>query len=69
MTAKKISLDSRIYKISAVKSAIRDYAEIADIQLEKQNGALILTLENYPEDLKDTIEMEFCNYALWKLRN
>ncbi len=37
--------------------------------MEKADGNIIVTFENWPEEYEETIELEFCNYVLWKMRN
>ncbi len=68
-TARTVTLDARIYKPSAVKATIKDYSDVSDIKMEKDGRTIIVTFESWPEEYEDTIEFEFCNYTLWKMRN
>lgn len=65
----KIELDSRIYGAKAVKAAVKDYSASADLSVEKSGNSFIVEIKNYDSEYEGTIEMEFCNYALWKTRN
>lgn len=69
MKDRTIELDSRIYGAKAVKAAVKDYSSSAEITMEKAGDSFIITISSYPEEYEDTIEQEFCNYALWKTRS
>ena len=69
MTATAIALDARIYKQAAVNAAVREYKQLARVSVESHAGTLLITFKDYPQEYKDTIAHEFCNYVLWKLGN
>jgi hypothetical protein len=69
VATRTVRLDEKIYRAAAVKAAIRDYSEVSDMKMEKKDGAITVTIENWPEEYEETIELEFCNYILWKMRN
>ena len=66
---RQVALSTTIYKVGAVKASIKDYSGVSDISMEKADGNIIVTFENWPEEYEETIELEFCNYVLWKMRN
>lgn len=68
MAAKTVTLDKRIYKPGAVKAAIKDYSGVSDMSMESEGEAIVVTIGNWPEEYEDTMEFEFCNYVLWKMR-
>ncbi len=69
MKAKTLTLDDRLYGTGAVKAAIKDYSRVADLTMGKKDHAITVTIGNWPEEYENTIEFEFCNYVLWKMRN
>lgn len=69
MNARTLTLDDRLYGPAAVKAAIKDYSGVAGLKMGKKDHAITVTIENWPEEYEDTIEFEFCNYLLWKMRN
>jgi hypothetical protein len=66
---KTVLLDPRIYKPSAIKSAIKDYSHTVEFESFEQDGKIVIKMRNYPEELSETLAFEFCNYVLWKLKN
>lgn len=69
MRERTIELDARVYGARAVKAAVKDYSASAEITMEKVGESFIIKISSYPEEYEDTIEQEFCNYALWKTRS
>ena len=69
MNARILVLDDRLYGAAAVKAAMKDYSGAADMNMERKDHAITVTINNWPEEYEDTIEFEFCNYLLWKMRN
>lgn len=59
-----IKFDKKIYKLKAVKLAIRDYKELADFVLKTKGDYFEVELKNIDPDVKNIIQDEFCNYVL-----
>lgn len=66
---KTLSLDAGIYKLSAVRKAARDYSKFAQFDIRKEDGVIRVEMAHIADTVKESIESEFCNYVLWKLRN
>ncbi|MFA6449197.1 MAG: HxsD-like protein [bacterium] len=69
MKERTLTLDDRLYGTVAVKAAIKDYLRVADLTMEKKDHAITVTFGSWPKEYENTIEFEFCNYVLWKMRN
>jgi hypothetical protein len=66
---KTMILDAGIYKAAAVRKAISDYSRFAQFKMHEDDGRIRVEISKIADDVKDTLEYEFCNYILWKLRN
>ncbi len=63
-----IRFDKKIYKLKAIKLAIKEYKELADFVLKTKDKYFEVELKNIDQDVKGLIKDEFCNYVLSQLR-
>lgn len=63
-----IKFNKKIYKLNTIKSAIKDYQELADFKMSQTKEYIKVELKNIDREVKDIIKDEFCNYVLSKSR-
>ncbi len=61
-----ISFSKKLYKIKAIKLAIKEYQDLANFSLEQKGNYIQVELKNINKDVKQIIKDEFCNYVLFK---
>jgi len=61
-----INFDKKLYKLKAVKSAIKEYQKLADFNLRQKGNYFQVELKNIDKGVKQIIKDEFCNYVLFK---
>ncbi len=59
-----IKFNKKIYKLNAIKSAEKQYKELADFSLEKKGDYFFVKLKNIDKNVEGVIRDEFCNYVL-----
>ncbi len=59
-----IKFDRKIYKLKAIKLAIKEYKELADFNLKQKGKYFEVELKNIDPDVEEVIKDEFCNYVL-----
>ncbi len=59
-----IKFSKKIYKLNAIKSAIKQYQELADFSFEKKDDYIFVKLKKIDKDIEKIIKDEFCNYVL-----
>ncbi len=60
-----IKFNKKIYKLKAIKSAIKKYQNLANFCLEEKEGYIWVRLTKIDQEVKDIIKDEFCNFALY----
>ncbi|PIQ92254.1 MAG: hypothetical protein COV69_03150 [Parcubacteria group bacterium CG11_big_fil_rev_8_21_14_0_20_39_14] len=63
-----INFNKNLYKLSAIKSAIAAYKHLADFELKQDKKYIKVFLKNIDKEIEFLIGDEFCNYALWAMR-
>ena len=58
----------KIYRPQAVKRAVRDYSQVADIKVKDSKDSLKVSISGVPDDQIEEISGEFCNYVLYLLK-
>lgn len=64
-----IDFSGNIYSLKAVKSAIKEYCNLADFSFEKKKEYIRVRLKNIDEDIREIIRDEFCNYVLFLMKS
>lgn len=64
-----IKFNRRIYKIKAIKSAIKEFKKLADFSLSQKENYIYVSLTNIDKDIKNIIKDEFCNFVLFHMNN
>jgi hypothetical protein len=69
VTQKKIRLNKKIYKLKALKNAIKDYNKVVNISLRDSKDCVTISLgannSSCGEKELEKIKDEFLNYALY----
>lgn len=60
----QIKLNKRIYRLKAIRQAIKAYSHLAQFSLRQDSRYYQLTLDNTDPALKDILKDEFANYIL-----
>ncbi len=63
-----IKFNKALYKTRAIKSAIKEYGNLAEFSLEQKGQYIVVEFKNIDKDVKNIIKDEFCNYVLSQLR-
>lgn len=63
----KVKYDKRIYKIKAVKAAVKDYNEFADFDITTKGNEIIVDIANIDYEPEDVFLDEFSNYVIHKM--
>ncbi len=64
MNKLKINFDKKIYSKDAIDRAIKDYKNLAKVELEEVDENIQAFISVIDEDLKDVIQDEFSNHVL-----
>lgn len=64
-----IKFDKKIYKVRAIKLAIKEYRNLADFSLRQKKDCIEVEIKNIDKDIKDIIKDEFCNYVLFLMKS
>lgn len=61
-----VRLNSKLYSLRAVRQCVKDYAELADMAVEKsEDGYIRVSVKTLKDEAaRDQLMDEFCNYAL-----
>lgn len=59
-----LTLNEKIYPMSAVKSAVRSYEEFADFSVASKNGRIFVNIVNIGEEFRQNLKSEFLNFLL-----
>lgn len=62
-----VKYDKRIYKLKAVKAAVKDYKEFADFQISTSGNEIIVDIANIDYEAEDVFLDEFGNYVIHKM--
>ena len=60
----RLKFNSQIYSEDALKKAVCDYAQIADINIKKSRGYYLVNIKNIKPEIRSAIKDEFANYVL-----
>jgi len=60
----KLLLDSRLYRVTAVREAAGEFAELADIRVVRVGQKLEVDMRQMDPELADILPDEFLNFAL-----
>lgn len=62
-----LRFDKRIFNAKAVKTAVRDYGEFADFNIDVRDDGIIVEIDNIAYDPLDVFIGEFRNYVIHKM--
>lgn len=63
-----INFNKKLYKLSAIRSTIKAYKNLASFDLKESKKDYRLTLKNIDKDVEPIIKDEFCNYVLYLMK-
>ncbi len=63
-----IKFNKVLYKPRAIKSAIKEYGDLAEFSLKQKGQYIVVEFKNIDKDVENIIKDEFCNYVLSQLR-
>lgn len=63
-----IIFNKRLYKIKAIKLAIKEYQNLANFSFKQKENYIYVKLENIDKEVKKIIKDEFCNYVLFLMK-
>jgi hypothetical protein len=66
---KTINFNPKIYKISCIKKAIKDYSHLAKFDLKQTKKYIKVIISDIEPEFKDKIADEFCNYVLYLVKS
>lgn len=64
-----IRFNKKLYKLKAIKSAIKTYRQLADFSLKAKGKYFEVSIENIDPEVKPVIRDEFCNYVLFLMKS
>ena len=62
-----VEFDKRIFKMKAVKAAVKDYKGFADFKLVNGDGGIVVEIDNIDYESEDDFLGEFGNYVIHKM--
>jgi len=64
-----ISFNKNLYNLKAVKSAIKEYQNLADFNLRQKGNYIQVELKNTDKEVRQIIRDEFCNYVIFLMKS
>ncbi|MBL7130722.1 MAG: hypothetical protein ISS45_04895 [Candidatus Omnitrophica bacterium] len=64
MASINVKLNKQIYRLGAIKQAIKAYRDLAQFSLRQDPQYYKVTIDNIDFDFKDILRDEFANYIL-----
>ncbi len=64
-----ISFSKNLYNLKAVKSAIKEYQNLADFNLRQKGNYIQVELKNIDKEVRQIIKDEFCNYVIFLMKS
>jgi ribosomal protein L18E len=64
-----IKFNKKLYKLKAIKSAIKTYRQLADFNLKAKGKYFEVNIENIEAEVRPVIKDEFCNYVLFLMKS
>ena len=61
-----INFDKKLYKLKAIKLAIKEYQNLANFNLGQKGNYFQVELKNIDKEVIQIIKDEFCNYVFFK---
>lgn len=61
-----ISFNKKLYKLKAIKLAIKEYRNLANFNLKQKGNYIQVELKDIDKEVKQVIKDEFCNYVLFR---
>lgn len=61
-----INFNKKLYTLKAVRSAIKEYQNLADFNMRRRGSYVQIELKNIDKDVNKIIKDEFRNYVLFK---
>ena len=62
-----LKFNSKMYGLTAVKSAVADYKDLANFKIVAGGKYLEVKLDKVDPEIEKVIDEEFCNYVLSKV--
>jgi hypothetical protein len=63
-----IKFDKAVYKLSAVRSAAKDFSDFATFRIENRKDCIIVDIDDVQPDLKKNFSGEFGNYVIGMMK-
>jgi len=64
-----IDFSKSLYNLKAIKSAIKEYQDLADFSLKQKKGYIQVELNNIDKSVIKIIKDEFCNYVFFLMKS
>jgi len=62
-----VEFDKKIFRLKAVKSAVKDYKDFADFDVTEKKDRIVVKVENVDYEPEDVFLGEFGNYVIHKM--
>ena len=59
-----IVFNKEIYKLEAIKKAIEQYDELAEIKINEKDNEIEVVFDSIDQEVKEVLKDEFSNYVL-----
>jgi len=63
-----INFSKNLYSLKAIKSAIKEYQNLADFSFKKTKNYIQVELSNIDKSVRKIIKDEFCNYVFFLMK-
>jgi len=63
-TKMKIMDDKKLYKITAIEKAIKQFEHLAEFNIDKRENVFVVSVANIDKDVANIFQDEFCNFVL-----
>ena len=64
-----IDFNKNLYNLKAIKSAIKEYQNLADFDLRQRGNCIQVELNNIDKNVRKIIKDEFCNYVFFLMKS
>jgi len=64
-----ISFNKNLYNLKSIKSAIKEYNNLADFSFKKTKKYIQVELSNIDKSVEKIIKDEFCNYVFFLMKS
>jgi len=64
-----IDFNKNLYNLKVIKSAIKEYQDLADFSLRQKRNYIQVELSNVDKSVRKIIKDEFCNYVFFLMKS